>query len=438
MAYAYWEKENNVKKYLERVNLKKEIKQSGIPVIYEGDNCYINENSAHTLVVGSTGSGKTQTVILPLIKLSMLASESLVINDVKGELYNKTAKEFKKRGYNIIVLDFDNAKYGNYYNPLSFPYKIYKEGNSDRALNVVESIGYYLFSDKDTLNLDPFWINSATDYFTGLCLYLFNKDKEPSLKDVFDLAVNLSNDENAKKFLKEIEKENGIYYNVSGTLEAPSDTRGGIIATFSQKLKKYISKEKLSGMLSKSDFDIADIVNKKTVLYIVSGYYDYSNNLIPLLINQLFEVINLCDNKNKINIILDEFDRLIPIKNFTEIMSYSRSIGISYTVVIKSYLDLINTYGEKNAKLLSLCFNNYIYLYANDINTLEGFSKLCGNKCEGNKIMPLVSVEELKSIEKFEAIFLLPRLMPFKGKLVPDYKIDWGYSSEDTEFEERK
>lgn len=438
MTYAYWEKESDIKKSLTKINLKGEILKSGIPVVYDGNECYITKNDAHTLVVGSTGSGKTQTIILPLIKLSMLANESLIINDVKGELYVKTANEFKKRGYNVLVLDFDNSKNGNYYNPLSLPYKLYKDGNSDRALNVIESMGYYLFSDKDTLNLDPFWINSCIDYFTGLCLYLFKNNNEPSLNDIFDLAISLSDDNNCSKLLKEIGKGNTIYYNVSGTLESPKDTKGGIISTFTQKLKKFISKENLSKMLSKSDFDIESIVKNKTVLYIVSGYYDYSNNLIPLFINQLFETINLCNNKKKINIILDEFDRLIPIKNFTEIMSYSRGIGINYTVVIKSYLDLVNMYGEKNAKLLSFCFNNYIYLYANDIATLEGFSKLCGNKCEGNKTVPLATVEELKSMPMFEAIFLIARNMPYRAKLLPDYKIDWGYNNEDAEFELRK
>ena len=438
MTYAHWEKENEIKKALTKISLQEEIQKSGLPVVYDGNNCYITKNDSHTLVVGSTGSGKTQTIILPLIKLSMLANESLVINDVKGDLYVKTASEFKKRGYNVIVLDFDNSKYGNYYNPLTLPYNLYQDSDYDKALNILESIGYYLFSDKETLNMDPFWINSSIDYFTGLCLYLFKNDKEPSLKDIFELAISFTDDNKCNTFLKEIGKGNNIYYSLSGTLEAPKDTRGGIISTFTQRLKKFISKVNLSDMLSKSDFDIKDVINKKTVIYIVSGYYDYSNNLIPLFINQLFETINLCDNKKRINIILDEFDRLIPIKNFSEIMSYSRSIGINYTVVIKSFLDLINMYGEKDAKLLSFCFNNYIYLYANDINTLEGFSKLCGNTNEGNKIVPLASIEELKSINTFEAVFLLARLMPYKGKLTPDYKINWGFDNLECQFELRK
>ena len=438
MTYARWAKESEVKKELIKVDLKGENKKSGIPVIYDGSHCYVTNNDSHTLIAGSTGSGKTQSIIFPLVKLSMSAGESIVINDVKGDIYVRTANEFKKRGYNVIVLDFDNAKYGNYYNPLTLPYNLFKEGNVDKAITIIESLGYYLFADKDMQNLDPFWINSCIDYFTGLCLYLFKKAKEPSLNTVFNLGINLNSDTDCSAFLKEIGKNNSIYYSVSGTLESPSDTRGGIIATFTQKLKKYIIKDNLNSMLSKSDFDINCITKEKTVIYIISGYYDFANNLIPLFVNQLFEVINLNNNRKKINIILDEFDRLIPIRNFTEIMNYSRSIGINFTVVIKSYLDLVNTYGEKWAQVLFLCFSNFIYLYANDINTLEEFSKLCGNSLNGNKVVPLISVEELKSLKRFEAIFLITRVMPFRCQLIPDYKIDWGYEAIDYEFELRK
>ena len=437
MFYANWEKDNKIKEELVKVNINSDIKNSGIPVIYSNNDCYITKNNAHSLVIGASGSGKTQSIILPLIKLSMMANESLIINDVKGELYKSTASEFKKRGYNVIVLDFDNSIYGNYWNPLNLAYNLYKEGKEDKALNVIEELGYYLFNDKELNNQDSFWVNSCIDYFTGLCLYLIKiSDKEINLKDVFNLANDLKNEDKCKKFLKEIGNNNSIYYNIAGTLESPVDTRGGIIATFNQKMKIFISRDNLASMLSKSDFDFSSISNDKTVIYIISGYYEYSNNLIPLFINQVFEFINIYGkNSKRINIILDEFDKLVPIKNFTEIINYSRSLYITFTVTIKSYLDLINTYGKDNFELIKLCFSNIIYLYANDIFTLEEFSKLCGNK---NENIPLITVEELKTLNRFESIVLLPRMMPYRTKLIPDYKINWGYEIEDAELEIRK
>ena len=281
MFYSHWETKNNIKNYLRKVDYKKKVDYSGIPLIYEGSNIYVTNNNNNSLIIGASGSGKTQALILPLIKLSLLANESIIVNDPKGELYKKTANEFKKRDYNVIMLDFDNAIYGNYYNPLSLANKLYKEGNKDKCINVIEEIGYYLFTDsKDTS--DPFWTNSAIDFFTGLCLYLFENTKEEvKLNDVFTLANKLNNNKECENFLKEINKNSAIYYNVSGTLSAPLDTKGSIIAVFNQRIKKFVSKENLSKMTSKTDFDINDLANKKTAIYIVSGFYDYSNNLIP-------------------------------------------------------------------------------------------------------------------------------------------------------------
>ena len=436
MFYSRWENKNNIKKYLQMVDYKKGIERSGLPIIYEGNNVYTTNGHSHSLIIGATGSGKTQTTILPLIKLSMLANESVVVNDPKGEMYKLTAKEFKKRNYNVIMIDFDNSVYGNYFNPLSLAFRLYKDGNKDKCVSIIEEIGYYIFTDyKD--KSDPFWENSTIAYFTGLCLYLFDTvKKEVNLNDVFVLANKLNDDKECDKFLKEIGKDTAVYYNVSGTLTAPMDTRGGIVATFNQRLRKFVSRESLSNMMSKTDFDISSIANNKTAIYIVSGYYDYSNSLIPLFINQIFETVNIYGKDDKhINVILDNFDRLAPIKNFAEIINYSRSIDINFTCVIQSFVNLVDVYGKENIEILKLCFPNIVYLYANDLYTLEEISKLCGNESEKK---PLVSPEELKMMQQYEAVVLIPRVMPFKTKLTPNYKIDWGINFEEADSELRK
>ena len=436
MFYSYWEKKDNIKKSLQKVDYKNTVEHSGLPVIHEENSMYTIKNDGHSLIIGATGSGKTQTIILPLVKLSMLAQETVVINDLKGDIYKRTAKEFKKRDYNIIVLDFDSAVYGNYFNPLNLAYRLYKENKKDKCINVIEEIGYYLFTDVKDVS-DPFWTNSATDYFTGLCLYLFeNSTKEVTLNDVFTLGNDLNDDKECEKFLKGIGKKSTLYYNLLGTLAAPKDTKGGIIATFNQKLKRLVSKENLSNMMSKTDFDISEIANEKTVVYIVSGYYDYSNCLIPLFTNQVFEAVNIYGNHNrKVNIILDDFDNLSPIKNFAGIINYSRSVKINFTCVTQSFVNLCNTYGKDNVEILKLCFSNIVYLYTKDLYTLEEISKFCGNESEKKQ---LASHEELKMLQRFEAIFLIPRTMPFKAKLIPDYKIDWNINFEESNFELRK
>ena len=121
--------------------------------------------------------------------------------------------------------------------------------------------------------------------------------------------------------------------------------------------------------------------------------------------------------------IIDDFFELYPMKNFSKMLTYSRGIGLTFTLMIRGFNDLKNKYGKEESEIIRLCFANLIYLLSQDIETLEEISKLCGQTCEDGIVKPLMSVEELKTLRVFEAIILIPRLMPIKTKLLPHYEM---------------
>ena len=147
MYYARWCKSKEMKQTLKEINIQKEVSFSGTPITYEGNNPYIVSLDAHSLIIGATGSGKTQATILPVTKLALLAGESVVINDINGEIYQQVATNFKDNGYNVIVLDFDKPNLGSAWNPLLLPYEFYQNKESDKAISLIEDLGYYLFTD---------------------------------------------------------------------------------------------------------------------------------------------------------------------------------------------------------------------------------------------------------------------------------------------------
>lgn len=434
MSYARWATKEEVAKRLDAVDLKNGVNKAGIPVAFDEKYLYVDTKEAHSMIIGSTGSGKTQTTILPMIKLSMLAGESIVINDPKGELYGKCAENLKKRGYNVIVLDFDDSKYGNAWCPLRSAYDLYNSDKRDKAIKSLEDIGYYLFYDAKEKDSDPFWINSTINYFVGLALYLFENAKadEANLSSIFQLSNNLNRDGNAAKFLDKIDENSLIYMNLVGTLKAPTETRGSILSVFTQKIKKYISREDLTNMLGYSDFDMKKIGIEPTALFVVSGVSNYCDNLIPLLINQIIDAVDIYGSKDRnINILLDEFDSMVPIRDFSRMIEYCRSIKIRFVITIRSYIHLCNMYSKQDADILKMCFGNLIYLLSDDIYTLEEISKYCGTKENGE---PLISIEDLKTIDTFEGLVLMPRTMPYKTKFLPDFKIDYGFEDISSEL----
>lgn len=441
MSYSRWASPKEIKERTQGVNLNTGIKRTGIPIFYDDDYLYIDKQQSHTMLIGSTGSGKTQTIILPMLKMSMMAGESLVVNDPNGDLYRESKTQLTKEGYEVFVLDFEDSRKGFNWNPLDLAYRLYKENNKDKSLKMIEDLGYYIFYDSKDVNNDPFWTNSAINYFTGLVLYLFERAKkeEINLNSVEHLATELNDKKTREKFLAELDNNSRIYLKLVGILKAPTETLGSIVSVFNQKIERYLSKENLSNMLSMSDFDIGEVINKKLAIFIISGISSHSQSLIPLFINQLIDGIEEYGNSEKYyNILLDEFDSMVPIRNFAKLLGYCRSMNIKITVTIQSYIHLMNMYKKEETEILKMCFGNIIYLLSEDIYTLEEISKYCGNVVENNKIKPLITVEELKTINVFEAIILMTRMMPIRTKLLPDYKIEWGYEEVPAEIPERK
>lgn len=45
------------------------VNAAGIPLINDGKNIWVDNGEYHNLVIGSTGSGKTQTIVKPMVNL---------------------------------------------------------------------------------------------------------------------------------------------------------------------------------------------------------------------------------------------------------------------------------------------------------------------------------------------------------------------------------
>lgn len=409
MNFARWETLENMK---ELVPLNDGTK-SGLPIAYEGDKIYIDSRNYHSIVIGTAGSGKTQAITLPMLKFACMGGESVIIRDFNDEVYNMTKDMFKENNYNIFKLNLDDAIDTNCWNPYDIVKKLYNEGNFDKATELIEEISYYLLNDVEEKNSDPFWINSTVSYFTGIILYALKEGKDVTIETIYDIDELIR--ENPEKFLKGLDKHSPMYINLSGVLGNAKETLASIFSIFSGKMKNIMTKENLRKMLSKSDFDISKL--EKTIIYVKSGKTSISNNLFSLFVNQVYSTKLDTD---RLNIIIDDFYTLNPIKNFPRVLNYSVNMGISFTIMIRGFNDLKTVYGKEETEMIKLGFTNIVYLLSQDMETLEEISRMCGNK---SQTTPLISIEELKTLDMFEAIILTTRMMPFRTKLLPYYKM---------------
>ena len=291
MSYARWASKEEILEHTTRLTRQSDIKKSGITVMYDEDSIYVDDSEIHNLVIGGTGSGKTQTTILPQLFLSIRAGESFIINDVRGEIFNKISGLAKENGYDVQVLNFVDMSKGNNYNPLYLPYKLYKEGNVDAAVELIENVAYNIASDSTPTNADPFWEQSAINLFTGLTLYAFDNisDKVININTIANLANNV---DGLKNEFDNIEKNSLAFSYLTPIVNAPKETRGSIISVFLQKVLFITSRESISKLLCNNNLDLENVKAKKTAIFII-GDGRYSSIILPMIINQAYNIIKI-------------------------------------------------------------------------------------------------------------------------------------------------
>ena len=79
MAYSRWSTKEEVKDKLTKSNYDLNVEHSGIPMYYDDENIYLRDDNVHTMVIGSTGSGKTQSTTLPPLLANLVVKFSLIL-----------------------------------------------------------------------------------------------------------------------------------------------------------------------------------------------------------------------------------------------------------------------------------------------------------------------------------------------------------------------
>lgn len=457
-GYSRWSKEKEIiqSKNVAKINIHDpKSSVAGTPLLYKGDDIYVDNGENHTLVIGATGSGKTQTIVKPTVKILAKKGESMIITDPKGEIFESTSEMLKARGYDILLLNFRDPQNGNAWNPMDLPYKMYKSGNQDKAIELLDDLALNILYDENNKGGDPFWEKTSADYFSGVALGLFEDAKEDEINiNSISLATSVGEDKFGgstyiKEYFQSKDPTSASYINASSTVMAANETKQSILSVFKQKIKLFASRENLSEMLSHSDIDLRSIGKKPTVVYIViQDEKKTYHSLVTILLKQIYETLIGVAQENggalpvRTNFILDEFANMPPLKDVTTMITAARSRQIRFTMIIQNFAQLEQVYGKENAETLRGNCGNLIYLVTTELKALEEISKMCGEvkskKDEKTASTPLVTISDLQHMKENEVIILRLRQQPFKTKFTPDWKIDWGKKYPQAKYPERE
>ncbi len=410
---------NEIKK-----NFKKEkissIKESGVPMWFSKDYKYVwvDKETPHYTYLGSTGSGKSVTAVIPMCSFIATAKKkrSVFITDPKGEIFNTTSKMFKDNGYNVLTLDFRHPEMSNHFNILEPIIKEYEKyidyekksivSKKDRVKynnlamtslaetnRLITSLATMVMQEK-TQQKDPFWNNSARNLLEGLIGFFLEEYKKNNIKrnqitmtSIRKFQNSSMQEKNFNKFKAYIDKKDygsKSKDSLTSILNASDNTYKSITAVFGEKMSLF-DDVNVANVTSDSDFDFDLLGKEATALFIIvpdedKVYFTLVTIIVGLLYKELVKLANSKENKKlpvQIDWLLDEFANCPPLADIEALVSVARSRGMRFHFFIQSFSQLDNVYGKEVAQIiLDNC--GLIYLKTNTQDTAEQISKRLG------------------------------------------------------------
>lgn len=355
----------------------------------------LEETYKNLIVDGYFASGKTTNVMFPIIDNAICNNESLFVLDSKEEYINRYYDELKKNNYNTIILNLKDIEKSEGWNPLEYPYTLYKRGQVDKALEYLEKLANIIFCDSsntDTLNEE-----ASSDLFVGTALALFedvNVDEVNfnSIYNMFNyMYTKLGNSDYFTEYFKTKDVMSKSYMFASFTFLASNDTKASIVAIAKRKLRLYVSKEKLMRFLSKTTFDFEDVSKKKTAIILITRDDDRSLDLLTaMFVEQLYSLL-VEKTVDSFNFILDNFDNIL-FYNLVNNLESCLARNMRFYLGTRSLNEIAKRYGDYIFKLCDLVSikNDEIKLIINNVESVisKDFETITLNKKEFREEYP--------------------------------------------------
>ena len=420
----------------------RDINKVGFPIFISNDckKVWFDYETPHWVYLGSTGSGKSVTQVIPFCSFLSMAKtkRSVFVTDPKGEIFQKTSKMFLDRGYKILTIDFRNPEMSNKINilePIIKEYEKYIEYESlsssesleEKSIEynniamssyaetnrLITSLSSMVMQDKAQAK-DPFWNNSARQLLEGIIGFFLEEYKlgnikreqitMTSIRKFQNSTMESKNFEKFKDYLETREYGSKSKDSLTSIITSSENTYKSITSVFGEKMSLF-DDINVANVTSISDFGLDVLGKEPTVLYMIvpdedKTYFSLVSIIVSLLYKELVKLANKQENKRlpiEIDWLLDEFANCPPLFDIEAIVSVARSRGMRFQFFIQSFAHLDNVYGKDVAQIiLDNC--GLVYLKTNTQSEAEIISKRLGKTTiKSNSIsMGFISKGEVK------------------------------------------
>ncbi|MEO0347974.1 MAG: type IV secretory system conjugative DNA transfer family protein [Pseudomonadota bacterium] len=366
---AHWATEKEIRK----AGLRS---KSGMLLGQDSRGYYIAPGFQHTLLFAPTGSGKGVGFVIPNL---LFWDESVICHDIKLENHELTSG-FRQNKLNQKVYVWNPADpdgITHCYNPIDWV-----SSKPGQMVDDVMKIGNLLMDEQE------FWVNEARSLFVGVVLYLLAvPEKTKSFGEVVrvlrsdDVAYNLAVVmDTVGKFMHPV-----AYMNIAAFLQKADKERSGVISTANSHLELWAN-PLIDTATATSDFNVQNFKRERTTVF-VGVTPDNIARLGPLLkvfyqqsSEFLARKIPEDDEPYGVLFVMDEFPTLGKMEMFKIGIAYFRGYNVRLFLIVQDTEQLKGIYEEAGMNSFLSNSTYRITFSANNMETANMISQLCGNK----------------------------------------------------------
>ena len=328
----------------------------------------ITPGATHTLVLGTSGSGKTSSVLLSTLLANGINKEkyAFLTVDVKGELLQKGFTPNDK----VAVF---NPRRRDLYG-FDFLYDINEKSTESEAIEALRRVIYSLIPLKHTG--DEFWPIAARTVLLGLFLFAWEYQQCYTIPQLVDFALSKNLNTLITDIIAEAE-ENSVVTRLLASYGGDcvaEETLGSISSNIGNALQLFSSDSNLRYLTKEADRKITPELLEQGIsidLLIEDRDLETYAPILSLAVATCITYLSSPSREKAVTqdplhsqvvFVLDELGRLPEIQGLPSILQIGRSRGCTVIGCLQSWSSAEEHYGEKVAQDMLTNFSYRVFL----------------------------------------------------------------------------
>jgi type IV secretion system protein VirD4 len=332
----------------------------------------------HCLVVAPTRAGKGVGYVIPN---TLLFNGSVVILDVKGEIFEATSRHRQSEGdavYRFSPFDFEHPTHR--YNPLE---RVARIANLEQRYTELAKISDYFLTVSDKGTAGDF-LTEGRELFVAAGLLAIERGK-PTIGEISRILFGRGATQAVYgEHAEEVKHPNAAqtFRKFAGYSDRTLSSHASVLGGAGMTLWNNPAVDRAT---SGNDFSFADLRKRPMSIYVVVNADDIRtlSPLVRLFFGELIATMRatLPDPKLEpwpVMVMLDEFDQLGPMPIVEQALKQLAGHGARVSIITQSIPGLDNIYGENIRLSLESAAGMKLYLAANDKKTAVEISDALG------------------------------------------------------------